>query len=162
MDDAQDVRRARFAIAAIFALNGALFASAYARLPAIQDRAGISDGQLGLALLCAMLGLLSSQPGAGALVSRFGSRPVALGGAVGYALALVPVALSESFTGLLVSMFAVGLLTGPLDVAMNVHGLTVERKLGRPSFPGSMPRSPSGRSRAPRWADSRPGSGSAW
>lgn len=136
MDDAQDVPRARFAIAAIFALNGALFASAYARLPAIQDRADISDGQLGLALLCAMLGLLSSQPVAGALVSRFGSRPVALGGAVGYALALVPVALSESFAGLLASMFAIGLLSGPLDVAMNVHGLTVERKLGRPILSG--------------------------
>jgi MFS family permease len=136
MDDAQDVRRARFAITAIFALNGALFASAFARLPAIQDRAGISDGQLGLALLCAMLGLLSSQPVAGALVSRFGSRPVALGGAVGYALGLVPVALSESFTGLLASMFAIGLLSGPLDVAMNVHGLTVERRLGRPILSG--------------------------
>jgi len=136
MDDAQDVRRARFAITAIFALNGALFASAFARLPAIQDRAGISDGQLGLALLCAMLGLLSSQPVAGALVSRFGSRPVALGGAVGYALGLVPVALSESFAGLLASMFAIGLLSGPLDVAMNVHGLTVERRLRRPILSG--------------------------
>jgi MFS family permease len=136
MDDAQDVRRARFAITAIFALNGALFASAFARLPAIQDRAGISDGQLGLALLCAMLGLLSSQPVAGALVSRFGSRPVALGGAIGYALGLVPVALSESFTGLLATMFAIGLLSGPLDVAMNVHGLTVERRLGRPILSG--------------------------
>jgi MFS family permease len=136
MDDAPEVRRARFAITAIFALNGAMFASAFARLPAIQDRAGISDGQLGLALLCAMLGLLSSQPVAGALVSRFGSRPVALGGAVGYALGLVPVAFSESFTALVASMFAIGMLSGPLDVAMNVHGLTIERKLGRPILSG--------------------------
>ena len=104
MEAAPDVRRARWAITAIFALNGALFASAFARLPAIQDRTGISEGQLGLALLCAMLGLLSSQPVAGALVSRFGSRPVARAGAVGYALGLVPVALSDSFGALGVSV----------------------------------------------------------
>jgi MFS family permease len=132
MEAAPDVRRARWAITAIFALNGALFASAFARLPAIQERAGISEGRLGLALLCAMLGLLSSQPAAGALVSRFGSRPVALGGAVGYALGLVPVALSTSFGALAASMFVIGLLSGPLDVAMNVHGLTIERRLRRP------------------------------
>jgi MFS family permease len=136
MEATPDVRRARWAITAIFALNGALFASAFARLPAIQDRTGISEGQLGLALLCAMLGLLSSQPVAGALVSRFGSRPVACAGAVGYALGLVPVALSESFGALAASMVAIGVLSGPLDVAMNVHGLTVERRLGRPILSG--------------------------
>jgi MFS family permease len=131
MDAQPDVRRARWAITAIFALNGSLFASAFARLPAIQDRTGISEGQLGLALLLAMVGLLASQPVAGALVSRFGSRPVVRAGAIGYALGLVPVALSESFGALAASMFAIGLLSGPLDVAMNVHGLTIERRLGR-------------------------------
>jgi MFS family permease len=131
MDAQPDVRRARWAITAIFALNGSLFASAFARLPAIQDRTGISEGQLGLALLLAMVGLLASQPVAGALVSRFGSRPVVRAGAIGYALGLVPVGLSESFGALAASMFAIGLLSGPLDVAMNVHGLTIERRLGR-------------------------------
>ena len=55
MEAAPDVRRARCAITAIFALNGALFASAFARLPAIQERTGISEGQLGLALPCCSL-----------------------------------------------------------------------------------------------------------
>jgi MFS family permease len=130
------VRRARWAITAIFALNGALFASVFARLPAIQERCGISEGELGLALLCAMLGLLSSQPVAGALVSRFGSRPVVLAGAMGYALGLVPIALSQSFGALAASMVVIGVLSGPLDVAMNVHGLTIERRLGRPVLSG--------------------------
>jgi MFS family permease len=130
------VRRARWAITAIFALNGGLFASVFARLPAIQERTGISEGQLGLALLCAMVGLLSSQPLAGALVSRFGSRPIALAGAVGYAVGLVPIALSQSFGALAASMVVIGVLSGPLDVAMNVHGLTIERRLGRPILSG--------------------------
>jgi MFS family permease len=130
------VRRPRFAITAIFALNGSLFLSLFARLPAIQDRTGISEGQLGLCLLCAMLGLLTAQPVAGALVSRFGSRPVVLGGALGYALGLVPVALSTSFEGLAASMLLIGAASGPLDVAMNVHGLTIEKHVGRPILSG--------------------------
>jgi MFS family permease len=130
------VRRARFAITAVFALNGALFATFSARLPAIQHRTGISEGELGLALLCAMIGLLSVQLVAGALVSRFGSRPVVLGGALGYALGLLPVALSTSFGALALSMFLIGVASGPLDVAMNVHGLTIEQRLGRPILSG--------------------------
>jgi MFS family permease len=130
------VRRARFAITAIFALNGSLFLSLFARLPAVRDRTEISEGELGLALLCAMFGLLAAQPVAGALVSRFGSRPVVLGGALGYALGLVPVALSTSFGGLAAAMFLIGLASGPLDVAMNVHGLTIEKRLGRPILSG--------------------------
>ena len=52
---------ARVAVTAVFALNGVLFASIFSRLPAIQERTDIGDGALGLALLCAMLGLLATR-----------------------------------------------------------------------------------------------------
>ena len=130
------MRRARIGITAIFALNGSLFMSLFSRLPAIQERTGVSDGQLGLALLCAMLGLLASQPLAGALVSRLGSRPVVLLGALGYALGLVPLAMSESFLALAATLAVAGAVSGPLDVAMNVHGLTIEQRRGRPILSG--------------------------
>jgi MFS family permease len=120
------------AVTAVFALNGALFASIFSRLPAIQERAGIGDGALGLALLCAMLGLLVSQVGAGALVARVGSRHLVLVGLLGYAAGLVPVSLSHSFVALAASFAFTGLANGVLDVSMNVHGLTVERGLQRP------------------------------
>lgn len=124
--------RARVAITAVFALNGILFASIFSRLPAIQDRAGLSDGALGLALLCSMLGLLVAQIASGALVARIGSRRLVVAGAVGYATGLVPVALSESFAALAAALALIGLANGVLDLSMNVHGLTVERELGRP------------------------------
>lgn len=125
-------RQARAAITAVFALNGALFASMFARLPAIQDRTELGDGALGLALLAAMVGLLASQLIAGALVTRLGSRPLVTLAALGYALGLVPVALASSFAGLAASLALIGFTSGMLDVAMNVHGLTVERRLERP------------------------------
>jgi MFS family permease len=132
----QEVRRARWAVTAFFALNGALFASLYSRFPAIQDRTATSEGELGLALLCAMIGLLLTQPVAGALVSRFGSRPVMYAGAVIYSLGLVPAALAEALAPLAGAMVLAGIGSGLLDVAMNVHGLTVEGRLGRPILSG--------------------------
>jgi hypothetical protein len=44
-------RQARFAITAVLAMNGLLFASIVAHLALIQERGGIGDGVLGLALL---------------------------------------------------------------------------------------------------------------
>ena len=120
------------AVTAVFALNGAMFASIFSRLPAIQERVGIGEGALGLALLCSMLGLLSSQLLAGALVARHGSRPLVLAGGLGYALGLIPVALSGSFAALALSLAFVGFANGFLDLSMNVHGLTVEKRLERP------------------------------
>ncbi len=125
-------QRARVSVSVVFALNGALFATIFSRLPAIQERTGLSEGVLGLALLCAMMGLLASQAVAGGLVTRLGSRPVMTVGALGYAAGLVPVAFATSFEALAVSLFLTGFANGLLDVAMNIHGLTVERRLGRP------------------------------
>jgi MFS family permease len=125
-------QRARIAVTAIFALNGALFASIFSRLPAIQERVDIGDGALGLALLCSMIGLLSSQIVAGPLISRRGSRPLVIVGGLGYAIGLIPVALAGSWAVLALSFLFVGFSNGVLDVSMNTHGLTVEKQLGRP------------------------------
>lgn len=123
---------ARAAVTAIFALNGAMFASLFSRLPAIRHELDLSEGQIGLALFCAMIGLIASQPVAGALVSRRGSRPIVLAGVLGYSLGLVPVAFAPSF-GLFAAAFVlIGFGSGTLDVSMNVQGITVERNAGRP------------------------------
>jgi MFS family permease len=79
-----------------------------------------------------MLGLVVSQLAAGALVARIGSRRLVVVGALGYAAGLIPVALSGSFAALALSLAFIGVANGVLDVSMNIHGLTVERELGRP------------------------------
>lgn len=128
---------ARAAVTAVFALNGAMFASLFSRFPAIRAELDLSEGQLGIALFCAMLGLIASQPAAGAFVSRRGSRPVVLAGALGYSLALVPVAFAPSLALLALAFAVIGFASGTLDVSMNVQGITIERHAGRPLL-GSM------------------------
>ena len=46
----EQIRRARYAVAAVFAVHGAVTGSFATRVPWIQDHASVSAGQLGLAL----------------------------------------------------------------------------------------------------------------
>ena len=71
---AHTASRARAAVTAIFFLNGMVFVSWYARLPAIQEKLDIGPGTLGLALLGAPAGMLVAQPLTGALAATIGSR----------------------------------------------------------------------------------------
>ena len=46
-------KQARAAVTAIFFLNGLIFGEWAARIPAVRDRVGLSDGELGIVLACA-------------------------------------------------------------------------------------------------------------
>jgi MFS family permease len=131
-----DARLARGAVAAVFFLNGVLFGSWAARIPAIRDRLDLSHGELGIALAFLPLGAIVAMPLAGALAARVGSRRatrIALG-LVCAATAVV--ALAPSLAALALLALALGVGMGALDVSMNLHGVTVERRYGRPILAG--------------------------
>ena len=127
-----DARRARGAVTAIFFLNGLLFGAWAARIPAIRDRLALSDGELGLALAFLPVGAIIAMPLAGALAARAGSRRATR---AAFALACTTiglVAFAPSLAAFAALAFALGVGMGSLDVAMNVHGVTVERRYRRP------------------------------
>ena len=127
-----DARRARGAVTAIFFLNGLLFGAWAARIPAIRDRLALSDGELGLALAFLPVGAIIAMPLAGALAARAGSRRATR---ASFALACTTiglVAFAPSLAAFAALAFALGVGMGSLDVSMNVHGVTVERRYGRP------------------------------
>jgi predicted MFS family arabinose efflux permease len=120
------------AVAALFALDGFVTSSVYARLPAIKDRLEIDAGALSLALLGMTVGLLLAQAATAWLIARRGSGPVAVGGAVLCAVAVIGPGLAGALGWLVAATILLGVATGALDVAMNVHGAAVERAGGRP------------------------------
>ena len=73
-----DVRpkTARWAVRRLFFLNGALFATWASRIPAVQAERDLSNGALGMALLCIALGAVIAIPLAGLLATRIGSDRV--------------------------------------------------------------------------------------
>ncbi len=136
--DSRALTRARTGVALVFAVNGLLFASWIARTPAIRDALALSEIQLGLLLLCLSLGAVTALPLAGPLVQRFGARSVVLAGAVASVLGLL--CLAGGVAAGTVAPAAVGLATcglgmGVWDVAMNVEGAVVERRLARSLMP---------------------------
>ncbi len=128
----RSARMARWAVSAIFFLTGAGTANWAVRIPAVQERLGLTPGQLGIALLGVSAGAILAMPIAGRLVARHGSRPVTRVAALAFALALVLPSLAGSFGALLASLVALGLTNGMLDVAMNAQAATVQQHYRQP------------------------------
>jgi MFS family permease len=120
------VARARAAVTAVFFLNGIVFVSWYSRLPDIQEELDIGNGELGLALLGAPVGLLLAMPLAGAVASTVGSRPLVLAAPLWLSAVILP-ALAVDVVTLALATFVVGAMNGVLDISMNIQGLAVER-----------------------------------
>ncbi|MFF4970204.1 MFS transporter [Streptomyces sp. NPDC001037] len=125
------LRRGRASLAFGFFAQGAAFALLVTRIPAIQDRYGISD-----ALLPVFLAAVPILAGAGSvatehLVKRIRpsrllrwSQPVVL-------LALVGVGAGDRMAGVAVALGVFGLAVGALDASMNMLGVSLQRTYGR-------------------------------
>ncbi|MGW4874823.1 MFS transporter [Streptomyces chartreusis] len=125
------LRRGRASLALSFFAQGVAFALLVTRIPAIQDRYGVSD-----ALLPAFLAAVPILAGVGSvaterLVKRIPpsrvlrwSQPVVL-------LALLGVGAGERMVELGVALAAFGLAVGALDASMNMLGVSLQRAYGR-------------------------------
>lgn len=123
---------ARWAVTAVFLLNGLVFGNWVPRIPAIQERLGLGEGALGVALLAVAVGALIAMPISGWAVARVGSRPVITLALLALCGALVLPALATGLPMLMAGLLVYGATTGGLDVAMNAQGVVVERRYGRP------------------------------
>ncbi|MFI1727149.1 MFS transporter [Streptomyces sp. NPDC020489] len=134
--DQGQVRRARYAVAAVFAVHGAVTGSFATRVPWIQDHASVSAGQLGLALAFPALGASLAMPLAGSVSHRFGARNALRGLIALWTLSLVLPALAPNLATLCLALFVYGATAGMADVAMNALGVEVENRLGRSIMSG--------------------------
>ena len=115
-------RRALWAVATQFFVNGAVFASFMPRLPEIRDQIGITVDRVGLLMsLAGLTGLLGSVA-VGPAISRFGTRLVMTGTAAVIALTLPLVGFARSQYTLAVALAIILGLDVLVDVAMNMQG----------------------------------------
>ncbi|XVQ09836.1 MFS transporter [Spirillospora sp. CA-255316] len=131
-----ETRRARRAVAAVFALNGAVFASWVPRIPEVKAALGLGDAELGAALAGPALGAVIAMAAAGALVVRLGSRPVTRVSLAAFCALPALVGPAPSGPALFAALAAWGAAMGCLDVAMNSAGMAVQRLYGRPIMSG--------------------------
>ena len=128
---ASPVRRARWAVAALFLTNGAIFANLLPRYPEIKGTLAMDNATYGLAIAAFPAGAIAAGLAAAYFIRRFGSAKVAVAGTILTSLGVLAAALAPSAW-----FFALGLLLGGAmdaitDVAQNAHGLRVQRDYGR-------------------------------
>jgi predicted MFS family arabinose efflux permease len=128
---AQNAIRGRWAIAAVFFVNGFLTGRWAPQIPVFLSRLGISEFTLGLLILVFGAGAVSAMAWAGHLIARHGSQRVARIFGTAGSFGLLLVALAPNVPVAAVTMYLFGGMIGAMDVAMNANAVTVEKKLSR-------------------------------
>ncbi|MFJ9648851.1 MFS transporter [Streptomyces sp. NPDC101206] len=131
MTDDLRLRRGRGALGFSFFVQGVTFALLVTRIPAIQDRYGISDG-----LLPAFLAAVPVLAGAASiatehLVRRVGPAAVLRWSQPLVLLALLGVGAGNTLWHAAAALGAFGLAVGALDASMNMLGVSLQRAYGR-------------------------------
>ncbi len=127
----QDMRRGRWAVAAMFGANGFSMGIWATQIPLLLPRHQITESTLGLLILALGIGAVGAMLFAGRLIAAFGSRRVVIAFALAASPALALVVFAPNLWILALTMAAFGGLIGCMDVAMNANAVAVERSLGR-------------------------------
>lgn len=122
----------RWATTGIFAVNGAVIGAWVAQIPWVQARFDLSKGAIGLILVSMAVSVIVVTALAGQAVARRGSRRVTLVGGIPCVLAVNLPVLAPEPALVALALFTLGGASATMDVAMNSHGVMVERRLGRP------------------------------
>lgn len=132
----RDLRTARFGAVLTFVLAGLMVGTMTVRIPALTDKLGLSEADVGGLLLAWGLGALVTMQSMRRVMSRAGSRAVLRVGGPLTALSLAAVGLAPNLPVLLAAAVVFGMTFGLFDIAMNAQGSTVERAYGRPLMNG--------------------------
>ena len=121
----------RVALGAFFFFVGLCFASWAARIPDIQAKFDLSEGQLGTLLLFLPLGSVIGLPIAGWAVHQYGSRAVIMLGSVAYAVTLPMIGLAPTIWLLLPVLVLYGMLGNVMNISLNTQALALEDEMGK-------------------------------
>ncbi|MEU7556571.1 MFS transporter [Streptomyces sp. NPDC044571] len=131
MTDDVRLRRGRGSLGFSFFVQGVTFALLVTRIPAIQDRYGISDG-----LLPAFLAAVPVLAGVASVATEHLVRRVAPSTVLRWAqpfvlLSLLGVGAGRQMWHVALALGAFGLSVGALDASMNMLGVSLQRAYGR-------------------------------
>lgn len=150
-DGVARARRARWAVTAAFATNGALLGALIPHYPEAKAAFGLDPAAFGLLVIALAVGGMLAGPLPAPILRRFGARRVMLAGSVAIALLTTAAGLVLDVTGAgagaghgagtaagwLLWVFAglvlaSGVFDAVVDTAQNAQGLQVQTRLARP------------------------------
>jgi len=132
------VARARLLLLGLFGLQGIVFSSWLARLPAVRDALDLTPSALGGVLLVGSVGALLTVTVAGIVVQRWGSRAAVVASTAALALAYVLMGVGPALGSvwlLCVGVFLNGVSIALGNVPLNVESARIERAMSRTVIP---------------------------
>lgn len=105
-------------------------------VPFAKARAELSEGSLGLLLLCLGAGSLVTMPLAGALAARFGCRRVIVAASLMTCLMLPLLTLFSTWASLAITLALFGAALGSMDCTINLQAVIVEKNSETPLMSG--------------------------
>jgi MFS family permease len=120
----------------VFFLSGSAVSAWAPLIPFAKNRLQVSDGRLGLLLLCGGIGSVITMPLAGALAGRYGCRRMIMILGVLGCCVLPLLAVAQNMAQLAAVLLVFGAACGALDATMNIHAVLVERESGRAMMSG--------------------------
>jgi predicted MFS family arabinose efflux permease len=122
----------RWATTGVFVVNGAVIGLWVAHIPWVQERFELSKSALGVVLVGMALAVILAFPVAGQAIVRHGSERIVWIGGIACALAVTLPVLAPHPLLVALGLALLGGASATQDVAMNSHGVKVEKDLGRP------------------------------
>lgn len=124
--------QASWATFTLFLLHGIMVGSWVPHIPLAKERLDVGPGVFGLALLAIAAGAVTAMPLTGAMINRYGSSRVSLVTGTLFCLAFAGPVTAPTLVPFAIMGFFLGAMIGSMDVAMNAHGIAVEKALKRP------------------------------
>ncbi|MBN9073756.1 MAG: MFS transporter [Rhizobiales bacterium] len=124
--------KSRVALSLSFLAGGCGFGAWGASLPSLSRELGLSEGQLGLVLLCFALGGIVTMLNVPRLVGRFGGWHFSALTAGLFGAMVAVVGTAQEMIGLALIAAAAGAASGALDVRMNSEAAELESHAGKP------------------------------
>jgi fucose permease len=122
----------RWATTGVFFANGAVIGTWVAQIPWIQERFDLSKSAMGGILTAMALAVIVALPFAGRAVVKHGSHRVTVLGGIACALTVNLAVLAPEPLLVVAGLFILGGSSATMDVAMNAHGVHVEKGCARP------------------------------
>lgn len=122
----------RIAVGALFFLAGISFASWASRIPTIQQTMHLSYAAWGAVLFALPAGLMCSLPFSGWIITKIGSKKLALSSQLMYSFILVAIGLAQTPLQLVICLVCFGFSGNAANIAVNTQAVTAEKLYGRP------------------------------
>jgi fucose permease len=122
----------RWATTGVFVVNGAAIGIWVAHIPWVQERFDLSRSAMGLVLVGMAIAVIFAFPLAGQAIVRHGSERIVWVGGIATSLAVILPLLAPHALLVALALAVLGASSATQDVAMNSHGVKVEKDMRRP------------------------------